>query len=109
MSVIGRKKTLKQLWEQCSQIKNIFYKNQCNNISLKYQEILKLYQVQCSVVHSRGSSAVSTLQCTTNQQFAIQSTLMQSSELNFCALKQYVYIFLFNFAVKCTLWEINAL
>ena len=61
----------------------------------------KLYQVQCSVVNSRGAVQSSTLQCTANQQFAIHQSSMQSRELNSCALKLYIYLCLLCSEVQC--------
>ena len=56
---------------------------------LWYQDILKLYPVQCSAMLCRvwGGVHSSTLQCNANQQFAKHWSAMQSRELNCCALK----------------------
>ena len=45
-----------------------------------------------------GAVHFSTLQCTANQQFAIQSTefAIQSTELNYCALQLHIFLKLFS-------------
>ena len=95
--------------EQCSHINNILKKISAIilHISLKYQEILKLYKVQCSVVHSRGSSAVQyiVVHCKSAICHTVKFNAVQGIE--FLCIKT-ICIFLLNFAVKCTVWEISA-